>query len=132
MSSTKEYDADNSKGAGNWSGPWFLIHWGLITRNETCAFDVQETDGPFKAILKFLPRCYGFQHVFTRTEAGNFKQIRPLFYVVEGSLKVWDNQEDTETAYYAQGHKNAGIYVTDSRDDAEEYTKNEVWIEDVA
>ncbi|KAJ7457112.1 hypothetical protein FB451DRAFT_1372765 [Mycena latifolia] len=137
MSSTKQFDADHLDNAEKWMGPWFLIHWGLITRNEVRAFDVQEADSPFigdendpcdkptyaahtfNAILKFLPRCQGFQHVFTRTEAGNSSRFVPFFMLSKGRRECWIT--NAESIYYAKGAKYAGIYITDLPEDAADY-----------
>ncbi|KAJ6575719.1 hypothetical protein DFH09DRAFT_1078660 [Mycena vulgaris] len=122
MSSSKNSPAANT-GPEN-EGPWFLVTWGLMSENSERIFNMQEADRPyfglytdpsdtptyvsrnFSGILKFLPRCVGFRHVYTRDAE-------------EGLDEVFDDPMVAERRYRQNGNKAGGIYVTDSTEDAE-------------
>ncbi|KAF7358608.1 hypothetical protein MSAN_01199500 [Mycena sanguinolenta] len=115
---------------------WYVSSSGLLTRDPTtrsvwlwdpvCDQSENEWDvdpiyfaPTFEYAIKYLPLCKGFETAFERDEMGQFKQVRSLYYVVDGISKVFIHDQLAREAWHEYGDPYGRIRATTNRDDAE-------------
>ncbi|KAF7367670.1 hypothetical protein MSAN_00830700 [Mycena sanguinolenta] len=79
---------------------WYVSSSGLLTRDPIWLWDPNRPeDGwdidpiyfapTFEHAVKYLPLCKGFEAAFERDEYGHFRQVRSLYFVVDGIPKIF-------------------------------------------
>ncbi|KAJ7326245.1 hypothetical protein DFH08DRAFT_968159 [Mycena albidolilacea] len=89
---------------------WYIISWGLLTRDRDWLLFVQNPSDDSRAIepiyfarmfedaLKYLPLCEAFQDAFMLDDTGRWVNKKPLYYVVDNDGEIYYTSEAAKNA----------------------------------
>ncbi|KAJ7684872.1 hypothetical protein DFH06DRAFT_1118527 [Mycena polygramma] len=137
-SATKTPLAPEPQSGLPFSGPWFLTIYGMLLRDSERAYDqvelqasdqgveMDQSDAPvltgrnFENMLNYLPLMPHLTSKFKRDEDGKMRQIKKIYFVLEGYDKVITDAVEAGVRHRARGNEWAAIHVLNSRTRAEE------------
>ncbi|KAJ7866362.1 hypothetical protein B0H14DRAFT_2573371 [Mycena olivaceomarginata] len=107
---------------------WYIISWGLLTRDRDWLLFLQKSSDDARAIepiyfartfedaLKYLPLCEAFQDAFALDATGRWVSTKPLYYVVDNDGEIYYTSEAAKKGCQRQPDYGVICVMTSERD----------------